>query len=243
MVIKVKNTIVTCIVFMIIYNCGESPNKSTHLKNSINIKPIVIGNSWKFSKYLISETHPDTMKEIIYSIEEFKIEGKKYNAGIAHKSFYSINYINDISEIQWNGQDGLYTLGSLSQDDTILFSPKLKYKHPVKIGEEWEYPLLNHLYYLETNEFSDTLNIKCVETDYIISTQLDTFKTIVYYYSLRPYPDIHCKNHYFLYFCPEIGKIREEYYSSPKSDYNFKQRDEADLKIRYNLIEYHLNEE
>lgn len=223
--------------------CGNNPTKSMESSLEEYLFPIGVGNSWKYLKFFNSPEIQDTLILNVHSHISIMTDKNDYIAGVFNRRYSSGAYISFKSDIEWNGQKGLYTLGSISRDDTIIVNKILKFKYPVKVGDKWEYPILNHYHYIDTQKFIDTTHIECVAENYKIETSIDTYNTIVYYYPLHQVADVICLDHYFYYFCPGIGMIKQEIYSSPDSIYLFENRKLTDLNSKFELIEYHLNDE
>ncbi|MBN2279327.1 MAG: hypothetical protein JXQ65_01980 [Candidatus Marinimicrobia bacterium] len=238
---KLFLTVIIILISMFISLCDDSPSKSIEEYKCEYLYPIKSGNYWKYSKAINENKNPDTMKIFIQSTFDLNIEEEQFNAGIQQNLFHSLNYSNDFSTIMCNTDDGVYSLGSIYLNDTITINPILKFKYPVELGDKWEFPVLNHFYYSETQKFLDTTYVECIAENFDINTPVDTFSTIVYYYSLSQGSDVQCLSHYFYYFSPGFAMVALEIYSSPDSIYSFDNRDSQDLNTKYELIDYNID--
>ena len=196
------------------------------------IQPLAKGNYWQKVKHAVPEsTVIDTIRSSIEGVLPVNVNDNTYNA-------YKRKRNGGFERLFWNGPKGLYTLGMIASNDTMRIEPKLKYKYPVSVGEEW------HTLNIQWDKFNgvtirDTLTYEAVKTGEKFITQLDTFDTVVYHwYAQQALPDVSSYWHIFEYYAPGIGHVGTRLYSHEDTSYSYGDREEMDLRTETELIDY-----
>lgn len=133
--------------------------------------------------------------------------GQQYDVSIA-AFFYPSNAAQPLDSkwLYWNGNYGLYILGGLASEDTLI--DKLLYlKYPVARGDTWIAPHLTYDVLMKRFFVDDTLNYSCVSTNERLGTPAGTFECYVYHYRIRPEEDVLEYWDYYEYYVPGIGKV------------------------------------
>ena len=188
--------------------------------------PSELGNTWEYWIWGDFEDLVDTVTYSIIDTLTINYEGIDYHCFIPQWE----NYSYEAKWLYYNGEDGLYLMGGLDDEDTLIL-PALLCKYPVEVGDSWEYP---RIVYLPRIKFwlKDTMKVECVGKDEEFITSLDTFSTYVYRKSVESGeglendvpPDI-----YYDHYCPGIGIVG-----------NIRQSEEIGIHItgEYKLIDY-----
>lgn len=188
--------------------------------------PLSTGNYWSFVQYSyidgrIIEGLTDSFRINISGQISVFVSGRSYTASLWNSFDITSHKPASYKWLYWNGDDGLYQLGGVTNSDTTL--TKILYlKYPVRIGEVWHVPWL--VYYPESDKFvvEDTLSYECLAIDDSVQTPAGTFKCIVYHYRIRPQPDVLESWDYYQYFNPSVGLVAVIVKSSLDNSVKFK---------------------
>jgi hypothetical protein len=180
----------------------SATNTSTKIESDVLI-PLKVGNYWNYEATYYSST--DSVRYAVKERLTVHYEGHHYEA-----FFAAYNNANPNPRwLYWNGADGLYSMGGLSETDTMIF-PVLQFKYPVEKGETWEvsrmvYNLVEQRFYIK-----DTLTYTCIDNDSSIVTPSATFQTVAYMFKVSQGDDVLLKEKHFFYYAPRIGLIKHE---------------------------------
>ena len=169
---KIRTLFITLILIMWLFIfpstvCKKSPVNDNNVKEPEFLVPLDVGNYWEYVTYEISggeiiDGLTDSFRVEITEKMIVNDEGESYDAAV-QSIFYPVwNQEPDIIKwLYWNGENGLYLLGGISQTD-MLIKKILYFNYPVEVGEEWMYPrpvfdMLNLEFFIY-----DTLTITCV---------------------------------------------------------------------------------
>ena len=192
--------------------CKKSPVNDNNVEEPEFLVPLDVGNYWEYIGYTFSgddiiEGLTDSFRVEITDKMTVNYEGESYDAAV-QSIFYPVwNQEPDIIKwLYWNGENGLYLLGGISQTD-MLIKKILYFNYPVEVGEEWMYPrpvfdMLNLEFFIY-----DTLTITCVGKNEPFETRAGTFKCYVYKYTRISSDDAVFIWDYYFYYAPGIGQV------------------------------------
>ncbi len=228
---KIK-TIIPILTLLLIYACFKpEPECKKYVDEFF---PIAQGNTWEYEKLFysngeIDSSWTDTQRFVIENAYQKTFADSSYliGEGYWHGEFQGV-----VSDMIFNGQNGLYYTGIHYRDSIWFYEPQLYYKYPVNLGENWKVNV-----YSINLLIIDTLDISCVAKDHIYITPYDTFLTTVYHHSSKM-ADVSGYWHYFEYYCYGVGKVGVDVYSTGHASYNFNQRNIQNLFITSKLINY-----
>jgi len=237
-------------IFLFIFSCINSStdnneeNECRPIAEDV-LEPHAAGNFWErvqlaYSDGDIETGLTDTGRIVIEKLLPVEIGGISYKVGVS-RVIYSGNISGEDANLSWNGPTGLYSLGMIAFDDTLIVEPYLRCKYPVEVGEHWPVYITSYDPY-ESNFFvKDTLTYTCVKKNEPFITPIDTFNTIVYHYFYKPADDVISYWHTFQYYSPGIGPVGTEVYSSFYTTYSYENRKLRELKFRLQMIDYCLH--
>ncbi len=183
-------------------NCGspvEPPQTGAG-----ELMPLQAGNYWIYQIWPFAT--PDTARAEITRKVSVRIDGVTYEAS-AFLLPYPVNGPRPPFEwLYWNGPEGLYWLGGVSETDTFLYKTLL-FKYPANVGDSWRVRRINYNEFDGKFYFFDTLVFGLVSKDEEIETPAGTFKCYVYKYRRRPADDVAEEWDYYHYYYPEIGRV------------------------------------
>ena len=189
------------LILLFLFSCNENStgnDKNDCLKQGPDVLlPLTVGNYWN---YQVEHSWTDSVKYIVSKKMQVEYEGEELEAYVYGKENGNINWL------YMNKEDGLYLVGGYTEYDTLIH-PILQFKYPVNKGETWQFPRMVYHLYENKFYFKDTLTYTCVDTDFIVHTNIDSFSTNVYLYSLKPAPDVQMKEDYYSYFSPYNGRV------------------------------------
>ncbi len=167
------------------------------------LMPLEVGNYWVYQIWPFIT--PDTVIAEITRKVPVTIAGITYEAS-ALSPLYPVNGVRPPLEwLYWNGPCGLYWLGGIAENDTLLYKTLL-YKYPAEVGESWKTVRISYVYDLGFY-FLDTLTVSLVSKNETISTPAGDFNAYVYSYRKHPSDDIAGELNYYHYFIPELGRV------------------------------------
>ena len=208
------------IILFFTFACNKNPLSIGDKPEPIRVEevdglvPLSVGNYWSDVQYTcrnstcdsIAKNLTDSMTVRVFEKRDIEIDGYIYNAAFTESYSIKYNLVSDYKWLSFNGSDGLYLLGGISNPDS-LFKKILQLKYPVSVGESWQVPHL--VYDLYENRFliDDTLTYTCLSTNETIETPAGIFECYVYNYRIRPADDVLDEWDYYLYYKPGIGKV------------------------------------
>jgi hypothetical protein len=169
------------------------------------LMPLTVGNRWRYLSGLFNP--PDTTVLEITRRIPVTIEGVAYEAS-AYKYYRQGGAVSDVEWLHWNGDDGLYWLGGISDADTLLLK-KLGFKYPAEVGESWPVPTMAYSSSDRRFYVRDTLTFHVVSTKEELETPAGKFECFVYRFSRKPAPDVLAYWNYFEYYSPGLGWVAE----------------------------------
>jgi len=189
------------ILLLFLFSCGENSTgngKEDCLKQGPDVLlPLAVGNYWD---YQVQHSWTDSVKYVVSKMLKVQNEGEELDVYVWGKEGGDINWL------YMNKDDGLYLVGGYTEYDTLIH-PVLQYKYPVNKDETWRVPRM--VYNLYENRFyiKDTLTYTCIDTNYVINTDIGKFSTYVFLYKLKPADDVQEHELNYYYFSPSHGFI------------------------------------
>jgi len=242
--------ILSLILLILFIGCPDSPNNNDENEDCLKyvegfLEPISEGNYWEREQLAYYAGQIDssltlTGRIVIERIISLLINNTVYLVGL-QRVIYPGDIPNAVANLLWNGPNGLYYLGMIAPDDTLILEPSIRYMYPVDVGENWPVQCYDYDPYEKKIYLSDTLVYTCVAQNEPFITPIDTFNTIVYHYYYHPAEDILEFWHSFQYFSPGIGPVGTEVYSSFDTIYPYKSRNVKDLDLIIRLTDYCLH--
>jgi hypothetical protein len=165
------------------------------------IIPLSIGNYWELKHDIIHENlsnHSFFYTGIITDSLKVKYQFAFYTVAIKNSNW-----------LYWNGEDGLYLMGGVDIQDTLV-TKILRYKYPSKPGEIWQtanikFNQSNQKFYIE-----EPFTIRCVTIDSSYYTPLGTFNCVVYHFEQEFTTSSKMILDNYLFFTPDRGFIARE---------------------------------
>lgn len=197
------------------------------------LMPLAVGNYWAYerSRYYdgqVSEGLTDSVKAEIVAETTVTYAEQAYKVALSN-GFYAVPSVpSHVNWLLWNGEDGLYLLGGMSSNDTLVHKI-LHAKYPVQQGDSWQ---VSWLYYIwEPGNFviEDTETITCIAINKKFETPAGTFRCYVYQFRRQTVDDVAAKSDFYEYYAPGVGLVGQEI------------KNEGILTFRYVLYDYHLN--
>ena len=190
--------------------------------------PLAVGNYWEYeSTYL--DVLKDTIRYEVTAEVQVPIGDTSYTA-------YAANFVPfppDLDPYYWlrrNGAQGLYTMGGISDTDTLLIN-ELEYKLPSEVGETIQSPQLSFSFDRFEFYISDTLSITLIDDNREIVTSAGKFECFVYKFKIDFFEEgvIFTTWDYYLYYSTGIGLIAQ---------ISTQENNENDIKEEMYLIDY-----
>lgn len=215
--------------------CSNSNPTSSEMSEAV-LMPLATGNTWLYQTQLFISGNPvegltDSTGSRIIGQTQVSFEGQTFGVGIQEFFDPASGRAREAKWLNWNGEDGLYSLGGISIGDTLV-RKALRRKFPAKVGESWRVP--NLVYDLFERKFAikDTLTFTCVSTDTPFVTLADTFQhCYVYHHKRSQGDDILLLEDVFDYYAPNYGFVGQEV------------KTEGILKTRALLYDFKINSE
>lgn len=196
----IKILFLQCLLLLFI-SCSENSTgneKNNCLKHGPDVLlPLTVGNYWK---YKVKHSWTDSVEYAVSKMLKLKYEGEELDAYVWGKNNEDINWL------YMNRDDGLYLVGGYTEYDTLIH-PVLQYKYPVNKDETWIVPRMVYNLYENRFYFKDTLTYTCIDTDFIVTTDMGNFSTYVFLYKLKPADDVLENELYYNYYSPSYGFI------------------------------------
>lgn len=231
-------------------SCSKSPvaiQKQNPCRSILEdvLEPHAKGNFWERVQYAYSggQIEPgltDTGRIVIENVTALTVEGMTYKVGVG-RVILPGELPEPATSLFWNGPNGLYSLGLIAPEDTVITEPRLRYKYPVSVGESWATYTLIYDPFDKKISVKDTLTYTCVAINEPFITPVDTFNTIVYHYYYKPVDDVLEYWHTFQYFSPGVGPVGTEVYGSFDTTYSYANRKFNDQKLRLEMTDYCLH--
>ena len=212
------------------------------------LMPLAAGNYWLMEIQAYNDSlfrWADTAKSVITELYAGAYIDSAYCTGVEE---YYYNYRDEQPDhrqfLYRNGADGLYKMGEMTTDDTLI-APRFLHKYPVEVGDNWSNSEISGLASpgLASNAKPTVTNYRCVAIDEPFNTPLGTYSCIVYAASYSLGDDVLQWSHYFFYFVPGIGPVGVETYYASGTTYSWDNRQIRELKRRKELIEYQVSNE
>ena len=200
-----------CILLFTFFFCDKESNPlgQNGLKKDVLV-PLDICNRWTYETCYYGGGEPieESIAYLLVRIVDnmsIEYEGQEFNVAA-----WTTNSSSHIRWLQWNGEDGHFAFGGMSDEDTLIWK-YLEYKYPVEVGESWHVPWIScsrkeHHFY-----FEDTLAYECISFDHEFKTPLGTYNCIVYHYQIKLADDVAKPRDVYDYFMPGIGFIGRTY--------------------------------
>lgn len=229
-------------LILVFFNCTEfeptiEEEECLKLGGDV-LLPLDKGNEWsevqhRYYRGQINDSSTDTFINKIEEIISINYDGENYDVGVQRR-YNSEGQPSPLNKLYWNGPDGLYYMGSFAEGDTLL-NKMLYLKYPVEVGDSWRYP---RNFFDGRNTIVDSVQVSCVDINVLFETPADTFRCIVFQYTIRPQFDVLARWHYFTYFTPGVGQVGNLIYSTPYNEYNYNDRQIEDLKWKSAIFDY-----
>lgn len=186
--------------------------------------PFRTGNEWVYEAYVIDRETADLIRRYtwgdycigIVGDTVSNLDGMEYDAfAWAHKNM-TTGAVTDYRWLYSNDEQGLWCLGGISSNDTLM-NRTLLYKYPIRKGESFPVPCLTYHLYEHKWNYTDTLTFTCVDDSAWFHTETDSFLCVVYNYKREQAEDVSEWLDAYEYFHPGIGcvgKIIKSYFPS-----------------------------
>lgn len=209
--------ILLVIISVTFASCEKDEDQETDKAEYVALLiPIYTGNIWtyKSTNYNADEENIDTTR--IEVGEKVIINGVTCYAFIEEQP-------SNVKFVGGNDSFGNFvTYGGVSNNDTT-FIPSVQFKKTALAGEQWDYTMVSYDDYDEKFNV-DTIPIKCISADTLITTPLGEFHCLAYAIS------INSNAHTFRYYISsDLGIVKKEHFEG-ENLFSF------DV-----LIDYHLN--
>lgn len=212
---RIKNSILKLIALILIMmsplttililSCHDNPVDPKPIicnkEKVAEFEPNSLGTWWEYYR----EYYPNHQDTLIYAItkeHEIMFENEMYSTHVG--SFVPSSGGSEF--LSWNGPDGLYNLGFISEYDTLIFKA-IYFKYPVSPGESWLVPNIgtdyNGKFYID-----DSTLMSCVDTNVQVITEIDTFSTVIYSYETK-LDDVATPHVHSYSYTPGIGLIKK----------------------------------
>ncbi len=199
-------------------------------RNSTDIVPLKVGNRWFYTTYLYEDSQEAKYETSSISVDkqiDLTIRGKKietFQIKNTTGDLYTNKFVGNTSDgyteyglildfdhmFQYSGGMEFVFIG---ENDTLIYN-SLVAKYPIQANENWETE--NSYSYIDYDEASnvrtieikvDTVEIKCIETNKTIDTDIGSFNCIGYRYGDNDYYSIN-------YYSVGYGMIKSEFYEN-----------------------------
>ncbi len=189
------------IISLFLFSCSDNSTgdeKDDCLKKGPDVLlPLAVGNYWN---YQVQHSWTDSVKYVSSKMLKVQNDGEDLDVYVWGKEDSDINWL------YMNKVDGLYLVGGYTEYDTLIH-PVLQYKYPVNKDETWQVPRMVYNLYENRFYFKDTLTYTCVDTDFVVNTNIGDFNTYVYLYKLKPADDVLELERYYNYYSPTFGLL------------------------------------
>lgn len=194
--------------------CNNSNPTSSEMQEEV-LMPLATGNTWLYQTQFFIGGAPldgltDSTGSRIIGQTQVSFEGQTFEVGIREFFDPESGQAREAKWLNWNGADGLYSLGGISIRDTFV-RKVLLLRFPVEAGESWQFPSLAYDLVERKFVFDDTLTFTCVSTDTPFVTLADTFQhCYVYHHKRSQGDDILFLEDVFDYYAPDYGFVGQE---------------------------------
>jgi len=197
------------------------------MNNEHSIMPLAVGNQWDYVTYWITdeggiiEGLTDSLRTEITGDTIVNYEGLCYHVSLITTIYLPSSEARENSWYYWNGEDGLYSMGGISDYDTLI-GKVLELKYPVVAGDSWAVP--NLVYHIDDREFyyKDNQVFTCISTDAEFETPVGTFTCYKYHFRMSPAEDVLEDWDIYDYYVPGIGKVGQIIRSSLDNEIKWK---------------------
>ncbi len=215
---KKRVIVVSLLIFISVWNCGCDSDKTVDPPPPPDdLVALSIGNFWEFK--ILERFHTsDQWQTAIYDSVAFRIvdiiptivDGDTIMAAVEEWYHPRTNRPLKASWLKQNFEDGLYFLGGVSDEDTLM-NKTLFLKYPASKGDTWGVPWIS--YDLWDNKFlyPDTLTFTCISSDTLLKTPVGNFDCVVYYFEKSQGEDILFDDLIYDYYSPGVGLVGRHY--------------------------------